>query len=353
LGGLLNGSHLKMIFDLEKSGILRKHWGPLLLVRRRILVVLRKRRVMWTFRFAENAMIKVLNSAKVGLVVMTGAFVLSAGSPAEAFDPQKVFKSGEDPLAIMKYGFDAYKNGRKDEALGAFRYAAGKNQLAAKWKLGRMYAIGDGVKRDDVAAFKLYREIAEQYADIRPRRRDRIFVSNAIVAVADYYRSGIAGTNIKPNIGRAVEYYIRAGALYGNGHAQYQLGRIYLEGQMGKSQPVQAARWLRAAGKKKHPAAQAVLGRMLFEGNGVRRNRVQGLMLMTMAVEYSARGRFSRQQGWIDEWREAAFKKASRSDRAKAMKLVERSFASTPGANNRKISSIRTKIVQELPVIDR
>lgn len=289
--------------------------------------------VMLTFRFANRVlgrlMLRTMNCTKAGLVVLTGILVISTAGPVVAFDPLKVFKSDENPRAIMKYAFDAYKKGRKDEAVGAFRYAAEKNQLAAKWKLGRMYAIGDGVKRSEIAAFKLYREIADDYSKIRPKRQDRIFVSSATVAVADYYRSGISGTNIKPNIKRAVDYYIRAGALYGNGHAQYQLGRIYLDGKMGKSQPLQAARWLRAAGKKKHPAAQAVLGRMLYEGNGVRRRRVQGLMLMTLAVGNSARSRLSDKLGWINEWREKAFDSASSEERVEAVQMADRNFASS------------------------
>jgi len=302
---------------------------------------------MWTCNIATNTM----KRTRAGLFVLAGLIAMAAMSPAMAFDPLKVFKSDENPLTIMKFGYKAYKDGRKDDAVGAFRYAAEKNQLAAKWKLGRMYAIGDGIKRDDVAAFMLYREIADEYSDIRPKRQDRIFVSNAVVAVADYYRTGIKGTKVKPNIRRAVDYYIRAAALYGSGHAQYQLGRIYLDGKMGKPRPVQAARWLRAAGKKSHPAAQAVLGRMLFEGNGVRRRRVQGLMLMTMAAGNSARSQVSGKLGWIMEWREKAFNKASQEERVEAVQLADRNFASPSKLKDHAVSNspARTAPVSLLP----
>ncbi len=263
-----------------------------------------------------------------GLALLVAALVaLLAIRPALAFDPLAVFKSDDKPITIFQFGYKAYKAGRKDEAVGAFRYAATKNQLAAKWKLGRMYAEGDGVARDDLTAFRLYREIADQYSEIRPHRRDRTYVSNAVVAVADYYRKGIAGSEIRPNIRLAVDYYIQAAALYGNPGAQYRLGRIYLDGEMGKPQPVQAARWLRAAGIKQHPAAQAVLGRMLFEGNGVRRRRVQGLMLMTMAVGNNARDRLGTRFSWINEWREKAFTDASEKERKMALKLAGKSFS--------------------------
>ncbi len=266
-------------------------------------------------------------------LLAAGLTALLAVPPAMAFDPLAVFKSDDKPITIFQFGYRAYKAGRKEEAVGAFRYAATKNQLAAKWKLGRMYADGDGVERDDLAAFRLYREIADQYSEIRPRRRDRTFVSNAVIAVANYYRKGIAGSEVKPNIRLAVDYYIRAAALYGNPSAQYRLGRIYLDGEMGKPQPVQAARWLRAAGIKRHPAAQAVLGRMLFEGNGVRRQRVQGLMLMTLAAGNNARGEVKRKFRWINEWREKAFTSASENERLMAVKLADRKFSAASGVS--------------------
>lgn len=279
------------------------------------------------------------NGLKAGILVVAGLFAVLAGSPAVAFDPLKVFKSNENPLAIMKFGFKAYKDGRKDEAAGAFRYAATKNQLAAKWKLGRMYADGDGVPHNDLSAFKIYREIADSYSEIRPRRQDRAYVANAVVAVAGYFRRGITGTQIKPDIYQAVDYYFRAAALYGNRNAQYQLGRIYLNGELGKPQPVQAARWLRAASKKNHPAAQAVLGKMLFEGTGVRRRRIQGLVLMTLAVGNNAHGQMKGQFRWIAKWQKKAFAKASKKEQLVAIKLADRNFASTAGISNAAIAA--------------
>ncbi len=275
---------------------------------------------------------------KSGLVIILGLLVVLLASPANAFDPLKVFKSDAKPLAIMKFGFKAYKDGRKDEAASAFRYAAAKNQLAAKWKLGRMYELGDGVPLDDLTAFKLFREIADEYSEIRPRRQDRTFVANAVVAVADYYHRGIKGTSVKPDIYQAVDYYFRAAALYGNRHAQYQLGRIYLNGELGKPQPVQAARWLRAASKKNHPAAQAVLGRMLFEGNGVRRRRIQGLMLMTLAVGNNAQGRLKGKFKWVTKWQKKAFSKANKKEKRIAIEMADRSFASAAGISSASIA---------------
>lgn len=274
-----------------------------------------------------------------GIVAIAGLVVALAVAPAMAFDPLKSYRSDENPLDVMRFGLKAYKDGRKDEAAGAFRYAAERNQLAAKWKLGRMHAEGDGIRRDDLAAFHLYSEIADEYSAIRPKRQDRGFVSSAIVAVADYHRQGIEGTKIKPDLRRAVDYYVRAAALYGNSDAQYQLGVIYLSGKLNKPQPILAARWLRAASKKHHPAAQAVLGRMLIDGNGVKRRRIQGLVLMSLAVGNNARGKINDKFRWISEWREKAFSRATSEEQMIANELAIKRFASTTGLSLRDIAA--------------
>ena len=40
------------------------------------------------------------------------------------------------------------------------------------WKLGRMYAVGDGVERSDVKAFEYFSSIADDHADDNPSGPD-------------------------------------------------------------------------------------------------------------------------------------------------------------------------------------
>jgi uncharacterized protein involved in exopolysaccharide biosynthesis len=54
-------------------------------------------------------------------------------------------------------------NANKASALTALQHAAEQGQLAAQWKLGRMYADGDGVPRDDLRAFNYFTQIVEDW----------------------------------------------------------------------------------------------------------------------------------------------------------------------------------------------
>ena len=50
--------------------------------------------------------------------------------------------------------------GDKAKAFTALQYAADQGHLAAQWKVGRMYAAGDGVPHDDLRAFNYFSQIA-------------------------------------------------------------------------------------------------------------------------------------------------------------------------------------------------
>ena len=107
-----------------------------------------------------------------GILIEVLAATLSAGFAPEApaFDRKNAEERKQSPWAVFRFGFSAYKQGKKDEAVEAYRYAAEKGQLGASWKLGRMYAEGDGVERDDYEAFKYFVDIASR--DVEPGSPD-------------------------------------------------------------------------------------------------------------------------------------------------------------------------------------
>ena len=144
-------------------------------------------------RIAEFVRITVF-----GGVVAT-AFAGSAGV-ALAFDEKMFDESGSvkaksNPWAVFQFGYSAYKSGHKDQAAEAYRYAAENGQIGATWKLARMYASGDGVSRDDFEAFKFFSEIAEQ--DVEPGSPDESYVSDALVALGGYLKTGIPGSPVE------------------------------------------------------------------------------------------------------------------------------------------------------------
>ncbi|WP_149802696.1 tetratricopeptide repeat protein [Mesorhizobium sp. NFR06] len=244
---------------------------------------------------------------------------LGAAGQAMAFD-DKVFddktgvKPQSSPWAVFQFGFSAYKSGHKDQAVEAYKYAAENGQIGATWKLARMYAEGDGVTRDDYAAFKFFSEIVDQ--DVEPGSPEESYVSDALVALGDYLRKGIPGTPVEENDVAAQEYYMRAAANYRNPNAQFEIGRMFLKGEGGvKASVKQAGRWLQLAAEKGHAGAQATLGNLLFQSGKV----VRGLAMMTAALERAP----PADQPWIRNMQEEAFAAAGEADRRTAISLAD------------------------------
>jgi TPR repeat protein len=245
-------------------------------------------------------------------VAVTGA-LLGAAAPAYAFDTNSQGGEKSSPWAVFQRGFDAYKSGHKDEAVEAYKYAAENGQIGATWKLARMYAQGDGVQRNDYEAFKFFNEIVDH--DVEPGSPEESYVSDALVALARYMRTGIPGS-VEPNPVAAQEFYMRAAANYRNAEAQYEMGKMFLAGEGGVKPSVrQGGRWLQLAAAKGHTGAQATLGNLLFQSGKV----VRGLAMMTAALERAS----PNDQPWIRGMQEEAFALADEADRRTAIALAE------------------------------
>lgn len=243
--------------------------------------------------------------------------VFGAAGPVLAFDPNNPSPEAS-PAEAFQYGFDAYRQGDKVTAAEALGFAAEKGHPIAQWKLGRMYAEGDGITRDDYKAFEYFSEIADAHADDNPSEPGARYVSDAFVALGNYYKSGIPDTDIKPNLGRARQIFNYAASYFGDDEAQLNLARMYYEGLGGDRDPLQAARWAKLAADKGNVGAQALLGHLLFEGDGVKREPVVGLMFLSVARE-----RADPSQRWIYEMQEEAVSVASESERRTAIALAE------------------------------
>lgn len=217
------------------------------------------------------------------------------------------------PWEVFKFGFTAYQKGDKREAVEAYRYAAENGQVGARWKLGRMYADGDGVARDDYAAYKAFSDIAAM--DVAPGSPEESYVSDALVALGRYVRRGIPGTPVKADPIAAQNFYMRAAAGYGNADAQYEIGRMFLIGEGVKQSARQAGQWLQLAAEKGHAGAQAMLGNLLFEKGRV----VKGLAMMTAALERAKPSDLP----WIRTMQEEAFALAGENDRRTAIGLSQ------------------------------
>jgi uncharacterized protein len=204
-------------------------------------------------------------------------------------------------------------------SLNSLQYAAEGGHPVAQWKLGRMYADGDGVTQDDLRAFEYFSRIANAHAEDSPSAPQAAIVANAFVALGRYYLNGIPNSKIKSDPERAREMFSYAASYFGNADAQYDLARLYLHGAGTSRDDFRyGARWLGLAAQKGQHQAQALLGQMLFNGDQLPRQAARGLMWLTLARDSAAPDEI-----WIKESYNKAIAKASDDDRAMALQMLE------------------------------
>jgi len=189
----------------------------------------------------------------------------------------------------------------------------------AQWKLGRMYADGDGVTQDDLRAFEYFSRIANAHAEDSPSAPQAAIVAKAFVALGRYYLNGIPNSKIKSDPERAREMFSYAASYFGNADAQYDLARLYLKNAGTSRDDFRyAARWLGLAAQHGQHQAQAMLGQMLFNGDQLPRQAARGLMWLTLARDSAA-----PEEIWIKDSYNKAISKASDDDRAMALQMLE------------------------------
>jgi uncharacterized protein len=267
-------------------------------------------------------------SERIGIAVVLTATVL-VGAPAFAFDgtspgnqdaalPVMAAPSG---IAVIKKPVPPadIPNVPSASSLTALQYAAEGGHPVAQWKLGRMYANGDGVVQDDLRAFDYFSKVANAHADDNPAAPQAAVVANAFVALGRYYTTGIANTRVKADPERAREMFAYAASYFGNAEAQFNLARMYLDGVGMQRDPKHGVRWLGLAAQKGQHEAQALLGQMLFNGDRLQRQAARGLMWLTLAQDSA-----TPDEAWIKDSYQAALAKASEDDRAMALQMLER-----------------------------
>src|SRR5712692_8599712 len=199
--------------------------------------------------------------------IIEGALAIATLGLAVGLGSAIGFEGSRVEPAAIDCGPQTVKAGDAPKSMGTLQYAAEQGNAVAQWKLGHMYATGEGVPRCDLRAFEYFSRIANGHADVYPDAPQAPFVANAFVARG----------------------------------------------------PRQAARWLTLAANKGQYQAQAVLGDMLFKGDAVPREAARGLMWLTLARDSA-----KTDDTWINELYDAAFKQANTDERALALVYLER-----------------------------
>ena len=252
--------------------------------------------------------------------------VLSA-STGESVPPTS-FASGQEALRL---GEEDLRAGKMGASVAPLTYAAESGQVIARWKLGQMYAKGDGVPRDDSKAYHYFNQVVQGYDEDKPDWRNARAISDAFVAVGVYCLNGIPNSEVGPDPRRAHELFQYAATTFADPNAQYNLAHMYMIGAGGLTKDsVAALRWLALAAKAGHPPSQALLGHMLFVGNGVLDQRARGLMWLELAKD----GASNPKGQWIRDLYERDFRNASDGERlaAASMRDARAKGTSSPAA---------------------
>src|SRR5436190_6525173 len=253
----------------------------------------------------------------LGAAPIAGAALAFDGAPSasETAIPVVSAQTGSAAAALKK----VVPPTTAETSLTALQYAAEGGHPVAQWRLGRMYANGEGVARDDVRAFDYFSRVANAHAEDSPSAPQAAIVANAFVALGRYYLSGIPNSKVKADPDRAREMLSYAASYFGNADAQYDLARLYLKSPDASRDDFRyGARWLGLAAQKGQHQAQALLGQMLFNGDRLPPQRARGLMWLTLARDSAA-----PDESWIRESYNRAFTKASDEDRAMALQMLE------------------------------
>jgi hypothetical protein len=228
----------------------------------------------------------------------------ATGTPTTPVTPVEAFRNGTQML----------RHGENEKALRQLEYSAERGFVMAQYKLGRMYADGDGVAQSDLRAFEYFSRIADMHADDPPGTPQAGFIARAFVALGHYYITGIPNSGVQADIVQARRMYYHAATYFGDAEGQYFYARTLLDGVGGNKDPRRAAQWFYSAANKGQTKAQALLGRMLFKGEpGVPRQAARGLMWLQIA-----KANATPADSWIGELYDSAYKQANDDERARA-----------------------------------
>ncbi|MEO0328099.1 MAG: tetratricopeptide repeat protein [Pseudomonadota bacterium] len=251
--------------------------------------------------------------------LVSGATLLLLTGGAQALDASKLIQKDTNSNTIFQLFFGFMNEGKENDAVDVLKYAAEQGNSAAQWKLARLYHKGEGgVDRDQLAAFRMYEKIAAQYPYARPNTPNWQFSADALVALGNYYRKGIAGTVVGEDRGKALMMYTTAAMVFRHPSGHFQLGRMQIEDDNGFGQGTLGVRNLNKAYKKGHVGAEALLGYAHFEGVHVKRDVVQGLIMLGNAKQRA----IGSELEWIRALHDEAFSLARPGDRAEATRQI-------------------------------
>ena len=180
--------------------------------------------------------------------------------------------SDKDTRILLKKGLDSYMAGHFDKAQEYWLPLAEAGDSEAEAWIGSLYANVDGVEVNDSTAFKWY---------LRSAEGGNIQAQNNVGAMY------AMGNGIKKNLSESMVWFERA-ANAGDPNSQFNLACLLSESTSGDTEKnlSAAAKWYRSAAENGHYPSQARLGHMYSIGQGIKKDRVQAYVWLSLAAQH-------------------------------------------------------------------
>lgn len=180
--------------------------------------------------------------------------------------------------------------------------AAEKGDLPARIEMGRRLALGHGIKKSESRAAGYFQAVINEFGEISARDKRGPHVAAAFRYMAQLYKGGVSEANIEANPVYAFSLLHHAASYFGDPAAQYELAKLLINGDGVSKSTRAAAQWLLSASRKGYAPAQALLGELLWRGDGVKRVAGDGLGLLAIA----RRNASSDDKVWVSKMFETA-----------------------------------------------
>jgi uncharacterized protein len=207
--------------------------------------------------------------------------LISGGPVANEPEAEAGFVS---PKAAYRAGIQSLAKDDVTQAVPALKFAAAHGVLGAQLRLAKLYSA-EGEHRNDAGALTYYHMIINRYGDIDRLHPASRHVAEALRSLSRYYREGVPEIHLEPDPQRAAQLMRDAASYFRDPQAQFEIGKMYAEGNGVTRSARLAASWLLKASQKKYAPAQAYLGEMLWRADANDRLRAQGLALLALAVD--------------------------------------------------------------------
>jgi hypothetical protein len=171
-------------------------------------------------------------------------------------------------------GLEHYQAGDATAAAEEWKVDAENGNVIAAFLIGHMYKSGNGLTKSDRLAFPYFLQAAQRGH------------SDAQIQTALYYYNGDKEAEIDQNYLEAIKWFDKA-ALQFSGEAQYYLGVMHREGQGVARDRAEGLRWLSLSANKFYVPTYLLLAKIYAKGDGVVEEPIKAAMYMDLAQRYS------------------------------------------------------------------